>query len=177
MEPRIVTEKEWLVVGMSFYGDPFGQAAGWSEDNEIGRLCSRFIGFCSHNPTAIKHVLDPGAFLEIHAETEETATKGFYEVFVGLRVEKLEHVPVECVSKVLPATQYAVFTLRGEQITSDWGKLIYTDWMPSSGYCVSHRYGIQYYDHRFKGLDRIEESALDVYVPIKKAVQGDKRDE
>jgi hypothetical protein len=33
---------------------------------------------------------------------------------------------------------------------------------------VSYKYGIQYYDDRFKGLDKIEESTLDVYVPIKK---------
>ncbi len=177
MEPRIITEKEWLVVGMSFYGDPFSQVSGWSEDNEIGILCTRFIAFCSQNPTAIKHVLDPDVFLEIHVETDETAKKGFYEVFVGLRVSKLEDVPIKCVLKILPATQYAVFTLKGEQITADWGKLIYSDWMPSSGYCMSFKYGIQYYDSRFKGLDKIEESTLDVYVPIKKIIQGDKQDE
>jgi hypothetical protein len=39
--------------------------------------------------------------------------------------------------------------------------------MPSSGYCQSHEYVIQYYDQRFKGLDKIEESMLDAYVPVK----------
>ena len=173
MKPRIVDEKEWLVVGMSFYGDPFNQSAEWSADNEIGRLWNRFVAFfsqsCKQNTAAIKHVLDPNVLMEIHIETPETAEKGFYTVFVGVRVEKLEDVPIECVSKILPATLYAVFTLRGEQITSDWGKLIYADWMLSSGYCVSHKYGIQYYDQRFKGLDKIEESTLDVYVPVKRA--------
>ena len=27
MDPRIVTAEEWLVVGMSFHGDPFEQAS------------------------------------------------------------------------------------------------------------------------------------------------------
>lgn len=171
MDPKIVTAKEWLVVGMSFYGDPFSQASGWSEDNEIGLLWKRFIAFHGQNPAAIKHVVDPNALLEIQVETEETPEKGVFEVFVGARVKKLVDVPIECVVKVLPATQYAVFTLKGEEITSDWGKLVYFDWLPSSGYGASHKYGIQYYDHRFKGLDKIEESTLDVYIPIAKNEQ------
>ena len=169
MNPRIVTEKEWLVVGMGFYGDPLEQASGWSEENEIGKLWKRFMAFIHKNDDAIKHAVSPDTALEIHVETEETAEKGIFEVFVGVRVEKLEDVPIECVVKVLPATQYAVFTLKGKRITSDWSKTIYHDWLPSSGYCVSHRYGIQYYDQRFKGLDKIEESTLDVYVPVKRA--------
>ena len=58
--------------------------------------------------------------------------------------------------------------LKAEEITSDWSKLIYFDWIPSSGYYVPYQYGVQYYDQRFKGLDKIEESTLDVYVPIEK---------
>ncbi|MCP4544362.1 MAG: GyrI-like domain-containing protein [Chloroflexi bacterium] len=169
MDPKIVTAKEWLVVGMSFYGDPFSQTTGWSEDNEIGLLWKRFFAFHGQNADAIKHIAESNALLEIHIETEETPEKGLFEVFIGVRVEKLEDVPIECVVKILPATQYAVFTLQAEEITSDWSKLIYFDWIPASGYYVSHQYGIQYYDHRFKGLDKIEESMLDVYVPIEKS--------
>ena len=169
MDPRIVTADEWLVVGMSFYGDPFSQASGWSEDNEIGLLWQRFIAFHSANPGAIRHIAEPSAVVEIHIETEESREKGLFEVFVGARVQRLEDVPLECTVKTLPATQYLVFTLKGKEITSDWSKLPYFNWIPSSGYVVSHPYGFQYYDERFKGLDRIEESALDVYVPVKKA--------
>ena len=168
MNQKMVTAGEWRVVGMSFFGDPFSQASGWSEDNEIGLLWKRFIAFYTQHAGAIQHVADPNAMLEIHVETEETLEKGLSQVFVGVRVKKLEDVPIECVVKVLPATEYAVFTLRGAEITADWSKLIYADWLPSSGYCVSHRYGIQYYDQRFKGLDQIEESILDVYTPVKR---------
>jgi predicted transcriptional regulator YdeE len=169
MEPRIVTADEWLVVGMSFFGDPFSQASGWSEDNEIGLLWQRFMAFHTVNPRAIKHIAHPNALLEIHVETAESSDEGLFEIFVGARVRELEDVPLECVIKVLPATQYAVFTLKGEEITSDWTQLVYFDWIPSSGYTLSHKYGFQYYDERFRGLDMIEESTLDVYVPIKKA--------
>jgi len=162
VNPKIVTAKEWLVVGMSFYGDPFSQASGWSEDNEIGLLWKRFMAF---DFARIKHRTAPDAFLEIHIETQETAAKGIFEVFVGAQVDKLEDVPVECVVKVLPAAQYAVFTLEGQQIVSDWSNML-RDWMVSSGYVRSHKYFIQSYDSRFKGMDRIDESVLDAYIPI-----------
>ena len=165
MHPKIVTEQEWLVVGMSFYGDPFSQASGWSEDNEIGLLWKRFVAFFEARGGAIKHAVEPNAMLEIHIETEESEEKGHFEVFVGARVAKLEDVPLGCSVKVLPATQYAVFTLRGEQIVSDWTKMM-LEWMATSGYQQAHKYGIQYYDQRFKGLDNVQDSVLDVYVPV-----------
>ncbi len=124
-------------------------------------LCKRIMGCSCGTREHIKHKVAPDVCLEIHVETEETAEKGNVEVFVGVIVDKLEAVPVECVVKVLPVTQYVVFTLQGQQITSDWSKMVY-GWLPSAGYCVSHKYIIQYYDSRFKGLDKIEESSLDV---------------
>jgi predicted transcriptional regulator YdeE len=168
MDVRIVKAEEWLVVGMSFYGDPFAEAPGWSEDNEIGLLWRRFDAFLGERGDALKHVVEPDVALEIHISTEETTQKGLLEVFVGVRVTELENVPLECVVKVLPPTEYGVFTLRGQEIRSDWYQTIYQDWMPSSGYHQSGSYSIQYYDERFKGLDRIEESVLDVYIPIER---------
>jgi predicted transcriptional regulator YdeE len=81
-------------------------------------------------------------------------------------VTQLEAVPVEVSLKVLPATTYAVFALQGAQITSDWTQLIYTDWMSQSGYRSAYPFGFQRYDARFKGVDRIDESVLEVYVPV-----------
>ncbi len=171
MDVRLVTSSEWWVVGMNFYGDPFDRASGWSEENEIGLLWKRFMTFLETNPEAIQEQADPGVALEIHLETDETGEKGVFEVFVGVRVTRLAPAPLECTIKTLPATQYAVFTLHGPEITSDWGQLI-GNWMSQSGYERAHRYGIQYYDQRFKGLERIEESTLDVYVPIRRTTSG-----
>ena len=71
-------------------------------------------------------------------------------------------------AKILPPAQYAVFTLKGEQITSDWSKMIW-EWMSGAGYESAYPYGFQLYDQRFKGLDNLEGSELDVYVPVKPA--------
>jgi len=170
MEPRVIEQPEMILVGFDFFGDPFKFSAGWTEENEIGRLWKRFMAYFDQYQDQLQHIKDRSVMYELHIEHPETPQTGEYEVFVGLEVEVLEHVPIEVTVKVLPETLYAVFTLRGEQITSDWSKLIYQEWMPGSGYQPSHRYGLQCYDERFKGLDQIEESELKVYIPIQKII-------
>jgi AraC family transcriptional regulator len=166
MEPRIVEKDQIILVGFSFFGDPFATSAGWTEENEIGRIWQRLMAYLEIHGRHIKHVKDAEIHYEVHIEHEETESRGHYEVFAGMEVEKLEDVPVQLLVKVLPATKYAVFTFKGEQITSDWSKMIFHEWMPQSGYQRAHRYGFQLYDHRFRGLDNIDQSELDVYVPI-----------
>ena len=168
MEPTIVSGKRMILLGFSFFGDPFGASGGWTEENEIGRLWTRFMTYLQANRDRIGQVKTDQVMYEVHVEHEETALTGEYEVFVGLEVEKLEDVPVELAAKILPPATYAVFTLEGGQITSDWNMTI-SEWMSSSGYERTHAYGFQLYDDRFKGVERIDESILDVYVPVKRS--------
>ena len=168
MDVKIIEAPAWYVIGMGFYGDPFDKMSGWQDGNEIGRLWQRFIDFFEQDPTQIKHRLHPEALLEIHRWDEVSMQTGAIDVFVGAAVARLEEVPLACTIKALPATQYAICTLVGEQITSDWNALIYQDWLASSGYRNAYDYNIQYYDERFKGVDQIADSILDVYVPVKK---------
>lgn len=167
MEPKIIEKDQIILLGFSFFGDPFTVSGGWTEENEIGILWKRFMTFMENNRNRIKHITDSEVCYEVHLCNEGTASKGNFEIFVGLEVEKLEDVPVEMLIKILPPTKYAVFTLKGEQITSDWGRKIYHEWIPSSEYQEAYEYLFQYYDNRFKGLKNIEESVLDIYVPIK----------
>lgn len=168
MEAKIVTRDQIILVGLSYYGDPFAESGGWTEENEIGRLWNRFIIYLTDYRDHIKHVKEGDLVYEVHVEGEETASKGHREVFVGIEVEMLDDVPVELLVKILPPAKYAVFTLRGEQITSDWSRMI-DDWMLDAGYSSAYPYGFQLYDQRFKGLDDLEASELDVYLPIKPA--------
>jgi len=39
--------------------------------------------------------------------------------------------------------------------------------MPGSGYQEAYKYQFQLLDRRFKGVQNLEESVLDVYVPVK----------
>ena len=167
MEPKLVQAGQLTLLGFSFFGDPFRLSGGWTEENEIGRLWTRFMAFLDEHRSRIRHVTSWEVMYELHVEHPETAQTGEFEVFAGLQVESLEDVPVELTCKVLPPTTYAVFTLRGEQITSDWNMTI-TGWMSRSGYQRAYPYGYQRYDERFKGVERIKESVLDVYVPVEK---------
>jgi AraC family transcriptional regulator len=169
MEPTMVEKGQMILLGFSFFGDPFEVSGDWTEENEIGRLWNRLMTYLASHRHRIKHVKSDAVFYEVHVEHEETMLTGEFEVFVGLEVEKLEDVPVEMSVKLFPATTYAVFTLQGAQITSDWSRMIGAEWMPRSGYQRAHAFGFQRYDERFKGLERIDESILDVYVPVERS--------
>jgi AraC family transcriptional regulator len=164
MEPRIVEMEELTLVGMVFYGDPFKDAGGWSEENEIGKLWSRF----GAKEESVENVTGDGGY-EVHIEPEEYKETNKYYVFVGVRVGETKNLPLEMFVKILPAGTYAVFTLKGDEITSDWSEAIYKKWLPSSAYQERAKFLIEYYDgKRFKGMSD-PDSELDIYVPIEKA--------
>jgi len=165
MKPIIVQKDEIALVGMSFYGDPFETSAGWTEENQIGHLWQRLMDYLSKNADTIPHRLPIHASYEVHVYGPETMTKGLFEVFVGIPVEQIEAVPVDLLIKILPPSEYAVFTLEGEQISSDW-HLEIDQWIAEVGYKHAQPFSIQYYDERFKGVDHIEESILEVYMPV-----------
>ncbi len=165
--PIFVDKNKIHLVGMNFYGDPFSNASGWSEENEIGRLCKRFSTFLLKNPGSIKNIKKENVSFEVWINTDLTEEKGYFEIFTGVLVDKFEDVPLECSMKTLPETTYAIFTLKGKEITSDWPTRIYKEYLPKSEYKPSLNYNIQYYDKRFKGIDKINDSEIDVYIPVK----------
>jgi predicted transcriptional regulator YdeE len=164
-EPRLIDAGPMTLVGLSFYGDPFRFHGGWEQENEIGRLWARFMAYYDRRRAEIRHMVDPSVMYEVHVEHAETARTGEFEVFCGVEVTRLDETPVELVAKVLPATQYAVFTLRGSEISSDYNQAM-VDWMARSGCKRGHAYGFQRYDERFKGVENIENSVLEAYVPV-----------
>ena len=167
MEPRIITREPLNLVGFSFYGDPFRLSPGWTEENEIGRLWARFMTYAQqHNEQFKSLVANPGISYEVHIYNEVTMATGVFEVFIGMELADAAQPLIDMVVKVLPATQYAVFTLRGEAIVGDWSLAIYQEWLPNSDYELAHDFHIQYHDGSFKGFDNLDESSLDVYVPV-----------
>ncbi len=168
MKPVIIEPKEIVMAGMSFFGDPFDTHAGWDEDNQIGQLWKRLSAFLENHPE-VKGLLNRSEWYEVHLYGPETNEKGLFEIFVGVDFDlnRISELPADLLLKHLPATQYAVFTLSGIQISSDWEKMV-MDWMPEAGYESGGNFGLQLYDERFKGVNRMDESVLDVYIPIKK---------
>ena len=168
MQPVITKKPEMHFVGMSFYGDPFNTHGGWDGENEIGRVWTRFMQYLDESAKIIQPIIQPDVYYEIHIYNAETTIKGIFEVFVGARMNNLRHIPVELLVKTLPASEYALFTFKGAEISSDW-HLSIDQWIAAAGYQSAHPFSFQYYDDRFKGVDKIAESILDVYMPIKPA--------
>ena len=169
MKPEMVSKGKMYFVGMNYYGQLTGE--GWSEENPIGNLWKKITTFRKTKWNLIEDsVVDEDVAYEIHIwNEEEFKTTKCFHVFVGVEVEKIEDIPLELVSKVLPAGTYAVFSVKGTQITT-WEKDIYEEWLPQSEYeevvFDGYQFHIQCYGKRFKGLDRIEESEIDVYIPV-----------
>jgi AraC family transcriptional regulator len=166
MQHEIVEQDKLILAGMSFYGDPFKDAEGWSEENEIGRLWHRFNVFWDKGGEWREHVVDPGVAYEVHIEPEDYSETNCFYVMVGVQVEEVEHLPLELVFRVLPSTTYAVFTLKGSEITSNWPDEIYEQWLPSSAYEEAQKFTIERYGPGFRGMDD-PESKLDICVPIR----------
>ena len=166
-EPTFISKEQTKLIGFSFFGDPLRLSPGWTEDNEIGLLWNRFLRYLEqHGERAAPAIKNPGIFYEVHIYNEETQEKGLFEVFVGAELADANLAPLDMLIKVLPATMYAVFIIHGEAIVGDWPMQIYGEWLPNSGYELSHQYHIQYHTGQFKGMDRLAESSLDVYIPV-----------
>jgi AraC family transcriptional regulator len=170
MQPKISDVRQIILIGMSFYGDPFDLHSGWDEENQIGCLWKRFLDYLSRHPEITQNPNQTNAMYEVHIYNEETQKKGLFDVFVGMESnsQDIRDVSIELSVKILPLTRYAIFTFSGEEITSDWEKVL-QNWLTKSGYRSTHSFNFQYYDDRFKGLDNLEESVLDVYFPIVEA--------
>jgi AraC family transcriptional regulator len=167
MDIKVVERGPILLVGMGFFGNPFSNASAWDVENEIGSLWKRFMGFLSAEPEAIADRADSGEFwYELHVNAPETSKTGRYEVFVGVEVRSLSSLPLACSAKALPPAEYAVLTARGGEISGDWVGRLYSEIVPSLGRKADERFSIDFYDARFKGMDRLMESEMDYYIPL-----------
>jgi AraC family transcriptional regulator len=165
MQPEIIDKKRIILVGMDFHGNPFQGGEGWSMGNAIGQLWQRFNGFYEKKKGLIKHLASEAGYeLWIDFEGEEESKDRY--IFVGMEVEKLDELPLELVSRILPETRYAVYTLKGDEIKSDWSSQL-SNWVSEVGLEQSYTYIIEYYDPvRFKGMAS-PDSELDIYVPVR----------
>ncbi len=170
MEVRVIERGPLILAGLDFYGNPFATGEGWTEENQIGKLWSRFSAFMEEKGALVGNIVNPDRGYEAHIEPDEYgSTKNFY-VMVGVEVSGIGALPPELCARMFPGGPYAICTLAGQEITSNWSDDIFKKWLPQSGYIEAHKFLLEYYDgDRFKGMDRLEESELDVYVPIKES--------
>jgi predicted transcriptional regulator YdeE len=167
MEPRIIEQGEMTIVGMVYYGNPFWDAEAAPDQNEIGKLWTRFNTYWDSHREAFRQEVNAQVAWELHIGTDEYEETKEYFVMVGVEVSKIEDLPAPTFAKVLPACQFAVFTLKGAQMTANWGESIYEGWLPTSAYEEAYSCTIERYDgDRFKGWGD-PESEVEIWVPIK----------
>jgi predicted transcriptional regulator YdeE len=166
MKTELVHLDSLLLGGVGFYGDPFTRKGGWDSDNEIGSTCRRFVEIFDE-PLRQTFAADMGRFYEVHVYGNETAGKGYFEVFAGMEVTTAE-LPVTLCTKYIAASDYLRATLTGQEISSDWWKTLETEIMTQYGVKRKETYILQVYDDRFKGTDQIETSEIEAYIPVEK---------
>ena len=167
MKPKIIEQGEMTIVGMVYYGNPFKDAEVAPEQNEVGKLWTRFSAYWDSHREAFKHEVNPSVGWELHITTDEYEETREYYVMVGVEVSRIEDLPGPIFAKVLPAGQYAVFTLKGAQMNTNWGDAIYEEWLPSSAYEEAIGCTLERYDEaRFKGWGD-PDSKVEIWVPVK----------
>jgi predicted transcriptional regulator YdeE len=173
VEGKIEDRSQTLLAGLSFFGNPFAQSAGWTEENEIGRLWARFMQLRADSPESFPPPLAEGEMYELHLPDPRTNQTGEYEVFIGYPVGDAAGVPLPLVTKTVPAARFARFTLAGPSIVeSDSYQQMY-DWISVNGLAPLADWMFNLYDSRFKSMDRLEESELDVCIPVHDARDAD----
>ena len=169
----MITEKIALTLaGCVFYGDPIGSHGAGSTENEIGRLCERFMRLSKEHREQLNSVtVEEGVAWEAHIQSEKSDEPNEYTVFVGIEVNEPPPIPLGFFYKALPGTRYTVFTLKAEEFTIglDW---IYSEWLPSSKYHESHTYMLWRYDmETFRGFED-SDSVIQAYIPVEENADG-----
>lgn len=169
MEHEIVEKKEMKLVGLNYHGSITENDVAFEE--RVEDMWRRLSEFCMNRWDAIEEkVVDPDISYEIQVWNEEELDQsGRMDIFVGLKTKNLENIPLQFVAKVLPEGKYLSFTLEGEEIQG-WEEYILQEWFPESDYWPrtfgDRLFHVQcFHEEKFKGVENIEESELEVLIP------------
>ncbi len=179
MDARIADGIDFFLVGLSFFGDPFSGNAGWTEENEIGRLWSRFMRHreeCAGEFPPASEVRPPGysgesdfLMFEAHIMDSLTEKTGHYEVFAGYPADSKnlgEMSPLLC-AKHFFSSKTAWFTLSGNVMADEDTYAAMEVWIAGQGFVRDGSWTCNVYDGRFKGIERLDESVIDVCIPVR----------
>jgi AraC family transcriptional regulator len=165
MEPRIVKKDALKLIGLMYYGD--------NKNWEIPKIWEEFRPMMDKIPNRV-----PGnEAYGVCFYTENFAKNGLFYYLAGVPVSSLDEIPMACVGKTFPASDYAVFTHKGP-LAGKTGNIrdtyayAYGTWLPKSVYVNPHAYDFEFYDERFNAnLDNCLqelESEMDIWIPVRK---------
>ena len=166
LNPTIATLPKMTLAGFTFFGDPFHSHAGWTEENEIGRVWQRLMVFYDNLAKDQRHNSDEKVWFEIHLEHPGSIEKGEWEIFIGYETNQPEALPIELCVKTIPSLNWAVFTLKGPEV-GDFDPL-YKEWLEKSEFEEAMPLLIERYDERFKGANNMKDSELEYLIPVRR---------
>lgn len=166
MEIRFENKKALLLCGVSFFGNPFTNAAAWDSENEIGSLWHRFFKLKKSCNVSNNTSNDYKSF-EMHVEHPNTKKNGLYEVFIGEEISDPNKAVIASCMKYVPNADYAIVTVHGLEVQEDILKTLEIELHKTSNYTINKAFSLLVYDKRFKGMDKLSESILDYWIPLK----------
>lgn len=158
-EPRLVERPGLTLAGMSFFGDPFTSHAGWTEENEIGRLWARLMPFVGADDAPFPM---PTVMWELHVRGAQALETGEFEVFAGFETPDVDALPIELSCKTVPGELCAELELSVAEMMAD--NPVLDRWLRATGYRDTGRYVLMRYDERYQGT--AGDSVLTLYVPV-----------
>ncbi|POR03094.1 hypothetical protein AU468_05960 [Alkalispirochaeta sphaeroplastigenens] len=169
MQVTIHTFPPVCLAGASFFGNPFTSHAAWTEENEIGLLWQRYLSLLREQSPPSRENDPPGEafkeeFFELHILHPGSNLRGEYEVFAGHPVQfsEIARWPLPFSLKVIPPGEYGLFWLNGPDAAEDWAAELE---LPE-GYRLNTSFSVLRYDHRFRGMDQLEESQVQIHAPL-----------
>lgn len=155
LTPRFESAPKMFCIGITYYGN--------NDQGQIPKLWDTYGKMFRQ----IKNCVEPWrcAGVETYEPDFDSTGKWFYTA--AAIVTSLDEIPVGLVGKIIPASDYAVFTIQGKlDKLGDTIKSIYKEWLPQSGKTIAAPYDLEMYDARFKG-PQSDESVMEMWLPIK----------
>jgi len=149
MEPKIVDMPAFTVVGMYYRGT--------NQNNEIPQLWRQF----GPRVVEIKHMAKENISYGVMDNFDEASKE--FDYLAAVKVDSTADVPDGMLSWEIPEQTYAVFTCTLPTIKETFD-IIYSKWLPESGYQLAPAPEFELYDERFN--PQAPHSELDLYIPI-----------
>ncbi len=163
---ELINKESLSLIGLDFYGDPFSNSSWWTEENEIGILWKRFMESFMPNKIKFQNYLKNDIYYEMHIMNSSFKETGQYEIFIGIELSQLPEDCLHFLVKIIKPQTYIKLTLCGEEIFADYYSELEIICNNKFNKTISKDFMIQSYDERYMGMDRINDSEMDVFIPV-----------
>jgi AraC family transcriptional regulator len=154
MEPKIIFDKEFKVVGLKKLVKPLSDA--------IPDLWGHFFS----RRDEIKNDVEPDVALGVCEYMPDVTDDSEINYYACVEVTDFKSIPEGMTAKTIPPSKYAVFTHKGSMAglksTYDF---IYDSWLPNSGHKLAESDTIELYDSRSIDISS-PDCEFDIYIPL-----------